>query len=277
MTFKGRHTVQTPTGRMAWRQWGESGPLIVLLHGVGLNADVWLPQAEALADVHRVFAIDLPGHGASEALPAGASLDDFATSILATIAAFTDAPVFLAGHSMGGLVALSVALTAPQRLGAIAVLNAVYCRTPEARAAAEKRADQLNQGGVMASIEPTIERWFGPADAACRENHARALRAALSAVDPIGYARAYRIFATGDRIFEGCLGRLTVPALFLTGENDPNSTPDMSLAMAAAAPKGEARIVPGARHMASFVTPGPVNAALRDFVTRTMRDLQEAK
>lgn len=268
MTFEARHTAATPTGQMAWRQWGARGPQVVLLHGVGLNADVWEPQAEALAASHRVYALDLPGHGASERLPEGAGLDEFAARILATMDAFANGPVLMAGHSMGALVTLAAALAAPGRIQGIAILNAVYCRTPAARAAAEERADLLEQSGVTASIEPTIARWFGPFDAARRDSHAGALRAMLGAVDPVGYARAYRIFATQDRAFEGRLGDLAMPALFLTGADDPNSTPAMSRAMAGAAPEGEALIVPDARHMAGFVTPGPVNAALRDFSAR---------
>ncbi|WP_165802862.1 alpha/beta fold hydrolase [Pelagivirga sediminicola] len=270
MTFEARHTVRTPTGRMAWRQWGTRGPLIVLLHGVGLNADIWEPQADALSGTHRVFAVDLPGHGASDPLQKGAGLEDFAGRILAAMDGFADGPVLLVGHSMGALVTIAAALAAPERIRGIAALNAVYCRTPSARAAAEARAALLEQAGVMASIEPTIERWFGPGDAARRDSHASTLRAMLADVDPVGYARAYRIFATQDRAFEGRMKDLAMPALFLTGADDPNSTPDMSRAMADAAPRGEALIVPGARHMAGFVTPGPVNAALHDFSARVL-------
>lgn len=268
MTFEARHKGVTPLGRMAWRRWGERGPLLVLLHGVGLNADVWAPQAEALSGTHRIFAIDLPGHGASERLRADAGLEDFAASIIAAMERFIDGPVLLVGHSMGALVTLAAALAAPERINGIAVLNAVYCRAPEARTAADERADLLERTGVTASIDPTIARWFGPSDTERRDSHASALRAMLGAVDPMGYARAYRIFATQDRAFEGKLGQLTMPALFLTGAQDPNSTPEMSHAMASAAPEGEALIVPGARHMASFVTPAPVNTALRDFSAR---------
>lgn len=268
MTFENRHIVRTPTGQMAWRQWGERGPLVVLLHGVGLNADIWQPQAEALAASHRVYAIDLPGHGGSACLPGGAELDDFAARILATMEGLGDGPVLLAGHSMGALVTLAVAFAAPERIQGIVALNAVYCRTEAARAAAEARADVLEKSGVTASIEATIARWFGPDDAARHDSHANVLRAMLDTVDPVGYARAYRIFATQDRAFEGRLQDLAMPALFLTGAEDPNSTPDMARAMAREAAKGEALIVPDARHMAGFVTPAPVNAALADFSAR---------
>jgi (E)-2-((N-methylformamido)methylene)succinate hydrolase len=263
-----RHTLAAPQGAMAWRQWGTEGPLLVLLHGVGLNADVWAPQADALAGTHRIRAIDLPGHGGSAALAPDATLDDFVAQVIAVLTALDGGPVLLAGHSMGALVALGVALDAPAQVAGVAALSAVHCRSAAARAAAEGRADLLEQTGIAATIAPTIARWLGTSDTAHRGGHAGTLRAMLEAADPEGYARAYRIFATGDRAHEGRLERLAMPALFLTGADDPNSTPAMARAMADAAPQGRAVTVPDARHMVGFVSPAPVNAALRDFSAR---------
>jgi pimeloyl-ACP methyl ester carboxylesterase len=85
----------------------------------------------------------------------------------------------------------------------------------------------------------------------------------LQAVDPVGYARAYRVFATSD---VGRLDGLACPALFMTGELDPHSTPEMSRAMAAAAPLGRAVVVPGHRHMAAFVAPEICNPVILEFL-----------
>ena len=59
-----------------------------------------------------------------------------------------------------------------------------------------------------------------------------------------------------------------MPALFATGEFDPNSPPEMSRRMAAEVPDGEERIVPGQRHMMAFADPEPVNRLLDDFFRR---------
>ena len=53
------------------------GEALLLIHGVGLNAEVWAPQIEAFSATHRVIALDMLGHGGSHPPPEGAVLDDF--------------------------------------------------------------------------------------------------------------------------------------------------------------------------------------------------------
>jgi pimeloyl-ACP methyl ester carboxylesterase len=90
----------------------------------------------------------------------------------------------------------------------------------------------------------------------------------LSAVDPDGYATAYHAFAHGDETYAGRWADVNCPALFLTGSHDPNSTPEMTMAMAAATPMGWARIIDGHRHMVNLTAPEAVNAILEDWLSR---------
>ena len=90
--------------------------------------------------------------------------------------------------------------------------------------------------------------------------------AALAGVDPVGYARTYRLFASSDAAHRGRLGGLAMPALFLTGAQDANSTPAMSAAMASEAPDGRAVSLPGERHMMSLASPGAVDPVLAGFL-----------
>ena len=57
---------------IAYLETGEGEPLL-LIHGVGLNAEAWGPQIDALSDTHRVIALDMPGHGGSARASAGCS------------------------------------------------------------------------------------------------------------------------------------------------------------------------------------------------------------
>jgi (E)-2-((N-methylformamido)methylene)succinate hydrolase len=170
------------------------------------------------------------------------------------------------GHSMGGLVALAFATARPERVLRLAALNAVYDRTPEQRAAVQARAGAMDSGSDAAALEGTLARWFGSPIEARLATQARQVRGWLEGVDPVGYARTYRLFATADRAFVGKLGRLTMPTLFATGEHDLNSSAVMSRRMAEAAPHGAARVVPGERHMMSFTSPGTINPILREFL-----------
>lgn len=250
---------------IAFIDQGKGEPLL-LIHGVGLNAEAWMPQIESFVATHRVIAIDMPGHGGSAAPPRGATLQHYVDHCAALLDALGIEAANVIGHSMGGLVALGLALDHPQRVLRVGVFNSVYERMPEARAAVEARAAEIALSGSCGDIEQPIRRWLGEAETPL---HAR-LRGWLSAMDPANYATAYRVFATGDRLFSGRLQDLAMPALFATGDGDPNSTPAMTEAMAAAAPRGRAAVLRGQRHMMSLVAPAASNRLIRDLLAQPL-------
>jgi flavin reductase (DIM6/NTAB) family NADH-FMN oxidoreductase RutF len=104
------------------------------------------------------------------------------------------------------------------------------------------------------------------------EDKAQTVRGLLARIDPIGYARTYRLFATSDRNHEGRLAALRMPSLFLTGEQDANSSPAMSQRMAIEAPGSRAEVLPNARHMMAFVNAEAVNRILSNFLTLPTTD-----
>jgi pimeloyl-ACP methyl ester carboxylesterase len=105
---------------------GTMGPPLVLLHGVGDNAFDWQWVMPALANTHRVYALDLPGSGGSDK-----PLDD--TDVYSPafftrfVAAFLDAlevdHAAVIGNSLGGLVGLRLALSEPQRVTALGLVS----------------------------------------------------------------------------------------------------------------------------------------------------------
>lgn len=248
---------------------GQGEPL-VLVHGVGMNKAVWAPQIDAFAATHQVVAYDLLGHGGSRLPPSHPTLADYAGQLARLLDALGIACANLVGHSMGALVALAFATAQPDRVLRLAALNAVHDRTPPQRAAVRARADELEARGIAAGLDGTLARWFGAPVEDHLSSHARQVRGWLAAVDPVGYGRTYRLFATADDAFVGKLDRLTMPSLFLTGEHDANSSPAMSRRMAEEAPLGTAQVVPGERHMMSFTSPGTVNPILRAFLARPL-------
>ena len=78
---------------------------VLLIHGVGMRAEAWAPQIDTLSQHFRVIAVDMPGHGNSDRLPADARLPDFVAWAARVVEALDLGPVNLAGHSMGALVA----------------------------------------------------------------------------------------------------------------------------------------------------------------------------
>ena len=95
-------------GLATW-EGGESGPLLVLLHGMGATAGVWSHMLEAPRWGGRWLAADLPGHGASAARDSYAIADHAAVLAGAISDAAAGSPVVLLGHSLGGVIALALA------------------------------------------------------------------------------------------------------------------------------------------------------------------------
>ncbi|WP_147108283.1 alpha/beta fold hydrolase [Tateyamaria sp. syn59] len=234
-----------------------AGPHIVLLHGVGLRAEAWGAQLDALADVAHVIALDMPGHGDSVMPVPHMGFEDFKDVAAAAIAAL-DGPAVLAGHSMGAMLALELAADMPDRVCGVAALNAVFERSDAAAHAVQARAAQLD-GQNPTDPSRTLERWFG----ACQSPERNACRDWLLSVDSAAYKCAYTAFAESGSPQRRALEHLQCPALFMTGSLDPNSTPDMSRAMADLAPYGKAVIVEGSAHMMPMTHSDEVNRALR--------------
>ncbi|SLN71106.1 Dihydrolipoyllysine-residue acetyltransferase component of acetoin cleaving system [Falsiruegeria litorea R37] len=250
-----------PYGQIAYREAGQGEP-VVLIHGVGMQSAAWGPQVDALSATHHVIAVDMPGHGGSDPLPEASELPDFVAWTSAVLIALNLGPVNLAGHSMGALIAGGMAIEHPDQVKRVAVVNGVYRRSADARQAVEARADEICNGPV--DLQTPLNRWFGPQEMAARDQVANWLRQ----VDQGGYATAYSAFARGDDTYADGWPKVACPMLALTGDGDPNSTPEMSQAMADAAQDGEAVIIEDHRHMVNLTAPDVVTDILQTWLAR---------
>jgi pimeloyl-ACP methyl ester carboxylesterase len=117
--------------RLAYDRRGV-GPAVLFIQGVGVHGDGWLPQVEALADNYTCLTFDNRGMGRS--VPAGGpiTVEQMAADALAVLDAEGIAAAHVVGHSLGGLVAVFVALAARERVKSLALL----CTFADGRAAA---------------------------------------------------------------------------------------------------------------------------------------------
>ena len=106
---------------LASRTVGEAGPRAVFVHGLFGQGKNWTTIAKGLADRHRVTLLDLPNHGHS---PWTDTVDyvDMAAMVAAELEPFGE-PVTLVGHSMGGKVAMQLALRRPELVRALVVVD----------------------------------------------------------------------------------------------------------------------------------------------------------
>jgi pimeloyl-ACP methyl ester carboxylesterase len=205
------------------------------------------------------------GHGDSD-LPAGElSLTDYTNQLANLLSELGISEAFVAGHSMGGLIAIDFALNYSEMCSGMCALNAVFNRTSAQSEAVKKRAADLAAGGVSVNLSETLERWFGqPGTHEFPKAEALAQELLLD-VNPKGYEAAYSVFAKSDTVHADRLSALKIPALFFTADGDPNSTPEMSKAMASLAPLGSSQVLTGHRHMMTLTAPLQVSESLSTF------------
>ncbi|MGX9357403.1 alpha/beta fold hydrolase [Roseobacteraceae bacterium S113] len=257
MTWTTRPRSKAPCGLAVWRTG--SGPALILIHGVGLRAEAWAAMLPALSTRFEVHAIDMPGHGGSPQTGC-VDMSDYVSKIMEYMS-HLKYHVNIAGHSMGAILALELAAALPKQVTSVAALNGIYRRSDVARDAVRARAAALPREGTSDPTK-TLERWFGAAPEGALREARDACGNWLRGVDPVGYKSAYTAFAESDGPSDALLDALRCPALFLTGAQDPNSTSEMSRAMAARVSHGRAVILEDAAHMAPMTHPDAVAQAL---------------
>ena len=101
---------------------GQDGDVVLLIHGYGGDRNSWLFLQEPMAARHRVYALDLPGHGTSAKDVGDGSVGVLADAVVGVLDALGADRAHLVGHSMGGAVALAVAARDPRRIASLTLI-----------------------------------------------------------------------------------------------------------------------------------------------------------
>jgi pimeloyl-ACP methyl ester carboxylesterase len=238
----------------AGRRWPARRERLVLIHGSGCSADSWRYQVDGLSREYEVVAVDLPGHGASA--PSGdPSIERYADAVRGVLQKIGKRRVFLAGHSLGGAVALQVALDHGERLkGLILVATAAYLEalalTPDILLWAVAALPHKFKGMFFSDLVT------GEALAIARDD---VRRCSLEAV--LGDFAASRKFDFRNR-----LGRLNLPTLILCGGDDLITPVRYAERLHKEIPRSTFVRVEKAGHMLPLESPARVNAAIRQFI-----------
>lgn len=246
---------------------GGEGPHMVLIHGVGLSADAWYAMQPELEQSFTVTAIDMPGHGESTALPmkSGASVASFTDVIAESLDSFNE-PVVVVGHSMGALISLDLAIRYRDGVSAAVPLNTIFRRSSAASKAIKARAAELTSD-ASPEAQATLNRWFGDDPKGALLEAQENCRFMLDAANPQNYAVAYQAFAENDGPLDTDIESLATPVLCLTGEKEPNSTPEMSQTLASKLPNGDCGVIKNALHMMPITHAVEVNRCILQFLT----------
>lgn len=245
-----------------------AGPVLLFLHGIGGNRQVFDPQLAWFgARGWHAVAWDAPGYGDSPPPPP----DDWdwahlAAAVPALLDSLGVARAVLVGHSMGGMLAQEVAARHGDRLHAL-VLSGTSPSFGPSGGAWQKRflADRLaplDAGRSMADLAPHLMRDMVAADA---DPAAVAVAsAAMAAVPPATYRRMLQLLTRFDR--RAALSSIPVPALLLAGAADRVAPPMVMKRMAAAIPDCRYQVIAGAGHIANLEQPAAFNSALDSFL-----------
>jgi 2-succinyl-6-hydroxy-2,4-cyclohexadiene-1-carboxylate synthase len=226
---------------------------IVFLHGfMGSSAD-WQKATTALEGRHRCIAVDLPGHGASTGLrPEAYTIGGAARALLGLLDDLDVERPVVAGYSMGGRLALYLALRHPDRCAGLFLESAspgledAGERTAR-RASDEQRATRLEGGDLRGFLHDWYRQPLFAPLARDEDLLHRTIEERLRN-DPAELAKSLRGMGTGSQpSLWGELPGLRVPALAVAGELDEKFV-GISRRMASLSPQIRAAVVPGAGH-----------------------------
>ncbi len=240
-------------------------PVVALVHGLGLNRQVWRAYVSRLQHRYRVLNYDLYGHGDSISPPQEASLTLFSEQLLGLLDELGIAACSIVGFSLGGMINRRFAIDHPGRLRALAILNSPHERDAPAQQLVEQRALDSAGGGPGATLDATIERWFTPAFIAAHPEYIDEVRGWVLANDVDDYAQCRRVLAFGVLELIRPEPPIAHPTLVITCENDSGSTPAMSQSIAAEIDGAQVIIVPQLQHMGLVENPSFFITALAEF------------
>ena len=262
-----------PSGHQYSIDIAGAGAPLLLLHGFSGDGASWRHLAAALSNDFRLIALDILGHGRSDA-PADRASYRFpavAADIINLLEQLEVDETHLLGYSMGGRLALYLALQTPARFRSLILEGA----SPGLADAAEREQRRLRDEALADLIEARGIAWF--ADYWGRlplwdtqANLARELTAAQRHQrlrnDPGGLAKCLRGMGAGAQpsLWRG-LPRLTLPTLLIVGELDEKFR-RINETMAEAIPHAQLAIIPSAGHNTHLESPSAFTGAVRSFL-----------
>lgn len=235
-----------------------TGPVVVLLHPVGLDLTFWAEIASQLEPDFDVICVDLAGHGDSPDPEPPASLASYADDVVCLLERLAVERTAVVGLSFGGMIAQEIALRRPDLVAGLVACGCPSRFPDEIRPSLAERGAAAERGGMAAVIEPTLARWFSPTF--LEIGGAERVRRRLLSQSVAGWAAGWRaISALNTR---PRLAGIQAPATCIAGGRDEAVPEALVREMANAIPGARLCVLPGAPHMMHLEDPEPFNAAL---------------
>ena len=256
-----------------------AGPPLVLLHGDGEGAMSWQWVLPALARTHRVYAPDLPGFGESAKPAADYSPAFFARFVVAFLDTLGIERTALAGHSLGGLIALHVALSHPARVTALCLVDSSGLGREVHTAQALETAPGVGEAAIAWGRTPlgaaqrvqtylALNYWRPERVPAAWQGEMYRLGQLPGVLEATVAAKRAIIDLAGQRqVMLGELPRLTMPTLVVWGTRDLTVPCYQAQDAVARLPRGRLALIPDCGHTPHVERPDLFIAALSRFLT----------
>jgi 3-oxoadipate enol-lactonase len=240
----------------------EDLPVLLFANSLGTNSDMWAWQVPLLSRHFRVIRYDKRGHGLSS-VPAGEySYEALADDALELLAFLGVAKAHVCGTSIGGLIAMSMALKRPDMVGKLVVTNtAAYIGPPQAWA--DRIAAVMSQGLHVMGEGLVRGRWLSPGFQETQPGSTQLLIDMLKRTPDAGYARTCAALRDGD--LREHISRITAPTLVVSGRQDRATTTEQALDLVRAIPDAR-HLEVNAAHFSNWEQPAPFTTAVRDFL-----------
>ena len=257
---------KTADGAEIYYETHGSGEAIVMSAGMGGGGAFWTPQVAALSAKYRVILYDHAGTGRSRTVDRPRTIAGMAEDIVSVMDAAGVDAAHVVGHAIGGIVGLELAMTQPQRLRSVTVVNGWGRADAFLRRCFEVRKEILKVSGPRAYVRAQPLFLFPPQWIAENEARLEADEPHMIAHFPAAATMNARIemflaFDPGER-----LKTITTPVLVTTAADDALVPAYLTRELAAAIPDAQLREVAYGAHAFTAVTPKVFDAMLLEFL-----------
>lgn len=243
-----------------------AGTPVVLGHSFLCSGKMWREQIPALVGRFRVINPDLRGHGRSGEANRPFSLYDAVSDVVAVLDRLGIGRAVWCGLSIGGMVALRAALTCPERVSALILLD-----TDAGAESAPRKLKYLAMGagtravGIRPFLPSIVRLMFGATTRRQKPTLVTEWKREFAGVHVPSALRCLDALMRRDSLLAR-LGRIGVPALVLVGEEDRSLPPPLSLRIHDLLPGSTYSVIPAAGHLSVLEQPAAVNDAILTFL-----------
>ena len=255
------------SGKRTYFEETGAGPAVVLGHSFLCSTEMWCNQIAPLSEYSRIINIDYRGHGKSDPARERFSLYDLLDDTLAILDHLKIKQAVWAGLSTGGMVALRAAITHPQRVRGLIVLDADAGKE-RALVALKYRAmvAVARIVGIGPFVPLVLSLMFGRTTLRESKSLVEQWRPKLMEPDLATISNWVGALVERDSLVSR-LSAIEAPALVIVGAEDRSLPPRLSRQMHRGLANSELLVVEKAGHLSALEQPEVINQAMRDFMS----------